>query len=140
MLKISRHIAVVGWLFLGLFLVGNSGFAFVLHKCVAVQMDCCEKPNKDSKDACMDTPMPIGGPTFKAPFLCHTNTVVGGLTTKSGLLEKTPIQKETVSTFFMSANVALAPSTITSSSSLSYAINTSPPSVEKCVLNATFLI
>lgn len=97
-------------------------------------------PGMASKKACDDSPKPLSGPTFKSEFVCHTNTIVGGLTTKAGLLEKAPVHNDHVNAFIVPAEDALIAATTTSYSSFSYAISISPPSVEKCVLNATFLI
>ncbi len=97
-------------------------------------------PDMGSKKACDDAPKPLTGPTVQSEYVCHTNSVVGGLTTKAGLLEKAPTHNENVSAFIVPANDASIAATTTSYTSLSYAVSISPSSVEKCVLNATFLI
>ena len=94
----------------------------------------------DSMKGCDDSQNPITGPTVKSDYVCHMNTLVGGLKTKEGLLEKAPSHNDHVGAFIIPANNASIAATTTSFASLSYAVSISPPSVEKYVLNATLLI
>ncbi len=84
---------------------------------------------------------PITAVSFKNLDDCHVNAVVGGLAAIQALLEKdTKAQNFDILSLFISTIVPIAPSTNTSSCDYSYTDNVSPPSVEKYVLNETFLI
>ncbi len=71
---------------------------------------------------------------------CH-NAVVGGFAVVQALVEKNcKAQNVEVFSLLTSTFVSLAPGNISSSFNYVYSESVSPPSVEKYVLNETFLI
>lgn len=144
----ARHTFTPGLVFVVLFTLSNSGITAVLHQCSMEKiqsdqsMECCTAPRAIDQAAC-EVPQGMPSPSITSQFTCHTNTIVGGLAGATALLEKE--NKTQLLKVDESAGIALRPNiykpTINPSFSLSYfAPNISPPSVEKCVLNSSFLI
>jgi CBS domain containing-hemolysin-like protein len=144
----TRNSVLFSRLFVGLFLAANSGFTAVLQECTMESneshqvMECCSISNESSN--------PAREVQQTAPFLatgsqlsCHTTTVVGGLVGTSALLEKeSKVQLSKLGEW--SGNLLLQtvfkPISNHSSTLNYFALDVSPPSVEKCVLNSSFLI
>ncbi|MBM2840069.1 MAG: hypothetical protein HW412_597 [Bacteroidetes bacterium] len=125
-----------------LVLAASSGATAVLHRCQMEAASCCS-PNQNANDDGCD--QPIASPTghsFRADFTCHIDVVVGGVALKQALLEKENRPE---------SNIAVIPNIVSLGSCslvqadgpshtlfLAHAI--SPPSVDRYVLNASFLI
>lgn len=150
MKRFLQHIIVIGRLLIVLFVLANSGFTAVLHQCAmggdqsaqSQPVECCSIPSENSRSAC-EVPQATPSSSIVSQFTCHTNTVVGGLVGTSALLEK---QSKTQPSKLGEWSGNLAQQTvfkpiINHSFTLAYfAVDISPPSVEKCVLNSSFLI
>jgi hypothetical protein len=142
---------IAGRILAVLFVLANSGFTAVLHQCAMESkqaapsdqsMECCDTPDRDNDAACEVSQGPSSAP-HGIHFTCHTSTIVGGMPSTSALLSE---QSKTQLSKFgeWSANFpqhAVSRPIINRSFTLDYfAINATPPSVEKCVLNSSFLI
>ena len=142
---INRHIFILGRLFAVIFFLASSGFTVVLYHCTMDDMSICAP-----SDNCMagnseaaDHQQPSEISLTSAGIPCHTVSVAGGLHTDPSIVEKESSAKH------IKIEFVLAP---TSDSGLTSIVdqpiqllstntsNVSPPSVEKYVLNATFLI
>ncbi len=144
----TQNIALFSRLFVGLFLLASSGFTAVLQQCTMESgqsrrfMECCSSSDESNLTEC-EVPQTTPSLAFGSQFTCHTNTVVGGLAGTSALLEKKgKIQLSKLVEW--SGNVlqqtVFKPISNHSSTLNYFALNVSPPSVEKCVLNSSFLI
>lgn len=151
MRRFPKHIVVVGRFLIVLFVLANSGFTAVLHQCAMggdqsarsnQTIECCSTSSENSRSAC-EVSQATPSLSIVNLFTCHTNTVVGGLVGTSALLEKeikTQLSKLGEWSGHLAQQTVFKP-IINQSFTLAYfAINTSPPSVEKCVLNSSFLI
>lgn len=105
--------------------------------------ECCDTSGASDHDACPGEPLaqPTPGVSIKNLDECHVNSVVGGLVAIQALLEKNgKAQNVAILAVLPSTFVSLAPDANTSSFNYSYSERVSPRSVEKYVLNETFLI
>ncbi len=143
MQSLDRHIPVIGRLFLVLFFAANSGFSVALSYCTM---------SKGGDDACAmaatcnehSTPGTSHDVSVGNHFQCMVNTVAGGLQTEPTTVEKHTLNRlitklaelPVALPVLLSKEVVDQPLTLFSSAG----INVSPPSVEKYVLNETFLI
>jgi hypothetical protein len=151
MRRFPKHIVVVGRLLVVLFVLANSGFTAVLHQCAMggeqsaqsnQTIECCSTSSENSRSAC-EVPQATPSSSIVNQFTCHTNTVVGGLAGTSALLEKeskTQLSKLGEWSGNLAQEIVFKPIINHSFTLAHFAINTSPPSVEKCVLNSSFLI
>ena len=105
--------------------------------------ECCDISGARDDDACPNkqVPSPVAGMSIHNVDDCHINAVDGGFTVVQALVEK-DIEAQNVELFSLltSTFVSPAPSNTSSWFTYSYLESVSPPSVEKCVLNETFLI
>lgn len=139
----TKNIVFIGRAVTILFLVASSGFTTALHICTMEATECCDPSGASDHNACPGEPLaqPTTGVSIKTLDDCHVNAVVGGLAAIQALLERSDkTQNVPVLAVLASAFVSLAPDVTTSSSNYSYSESVSPPSVEKYVLNETFLI
>jgi hypothetical protein len=139
----TKNIVSIGRVVAFLFFVASSGFTTILHICTMEAMECCDTSGASDHDACAnaESPSPVAGASIQNVDDCHMNVVVGGLAANQAMLEKeSKVQNVSVLDLFVSTFVSLALNTNTSSFNYSYSESVSPPSVEKCVLNETFLI
>ncbi len=146
----SRHIAIFGRLLLVLFILANAGFTYILQECnmrgISDGMACCDDQAPNSAGACANVDHDqVRHATVDAGSAgCMVRIVVGGLQTDPKFVEKearclhlwkgdfVPVSTPAVSS---SPNVG-GPFSLNSSA----VFRVSPPSVEKYVLTASFLI
>lgn len=105
--------------------------------------ECCDPPGASDHHACPndEESSPVAGASITSVNDCHINAVVGGLSAIQALLEKdSKVQNISVLALLVPTFVSLAPRINTSSFIYSYSESVSPPSVEKYVLTAAFLI
>lgn len=135
MLSLGRLLAIVTFL-------ANSGFTTILHNCTMVSMSCCEAPSETNHKDCGEELPSDSAPSIQSNSVCHTNTIVGGVTTNPAVFEKSG--KSDVKKVVLTFAVLISPATLSQDfASSSFPAVTSPvflPSVEKYVLNASFLI
>ncbi len=139
----TKNIVFMGRVVAFLFFVASSGFTTLLHICTMEASECCDTSGASDHAACPnpEKSSPVAGTAIKNADDCHINAVAGGLSAIQALLEKDgKTQKVVVLSVLASTFVSLAPINNTSSFTYSYSEGVSPPSVEKYVLNETFLI
>lgn len=140
----TKNIVSIGRIVAFLFFVTSSGFTTMLHICSMQASECCDPSGASDHHACPneeEKPAPVAGESIQGVDDCHVNTVVGGLSAIQALLEKdSKVQNDSNHAPLVSTFVSLVPSTSTSVVSYSSTENVTPPSVEKYVLNETFLI
>ncbi len=146
MIHFDKHIVRATRLLITLFIVANSGFTTVIRQCTmepAHSMECCaasgeydSSPQKGSYPRGETTVIGV------APQ-CHLSTVVGGLANVPALLEKEhPARSASVvsSTPLFCNPIFFVTNSKQSAQFFNLLPVFSPRSVEKCVLNSTFLI
>ncbi len=138
-----KHIRSIRVAFGLLIFFASSGATTVVHTCILVKADCCAPAPSANHDGCQQSALPASAPLLKADLTCHTNTLVGGVALKLALVEKeNKSQQNKISVAFVLpssfgfSNTVLAPSRYL----FTLAASHSPPSVEKYVLNSSFLI
>ena len=139
----TKNIVVIGRVTAFLFLVASSGFTTLLHICTMEAAECCDPSGASDHHGCPSEPIdqPISGSSIQNVDDCHINSVVGGLASLQALLEKDiKTQNSDILSVLISTFVPVAPISNTSSLTYPYSQSVSPPSVEKYVLNETFLI
>lgn len=139
----NKHILFVGRVVAILFFIASSGFTTILHICTMEASECCDPSGASDHHACPDeeSSSPVAGASITGVNDCHINAVVGGLSAIQALLEKdSKVQNISVLALLVPTFVSFASSINTSSFTYSYSETVSPPSVEKYVLNETFLI
>ena len=139
----TENIVVLGRVTAFLFLVASSGFTTFLHICTMEATECCDTSGATDHQACFDeeTPSPVAGASIQNINDCHINTVAGGLAAIQALQEKDSKELNVnVLALLVSTFIPVGPNANASSFDYSYSDNVSPPSVEKYVLNETFLI
>lgn len=122
--------------------VASSGFTTILHNCTMEVPTCCEVPTQNRHEQCdVSVPPEV---SIRSDLICHTNTVVGGLKPTAAVLEKESKSESkkldaplvlTVSNFSSTDQVNSSTSRFFSFADIVFF-----PSVEKYVLNASFLI
>ena len=140
---LSTHILFIARPLVVVTFLASSGLATVLHNCTMVAATCCEAPAEMNHKDC-DESLPANSvPSIQSNAICHINTVVGGVTTNPAVLDKDGKSelKNPLSFVFVFTPSYEASFQLSTSSSLGL---TAPPvflpSVEKYVLNASFLI
>lgn len=142
MLRITRHINLLGSVVAFLFAIGSSGLAVIIHSCaMRSEMPCCQKISDEMGGDCSNPIQTSGIPSIHSDTNCSTSTVVGGLTTNPGVVDNNQLVQK-ISSVAVPMNACLScVQTLTSSvSDIANAVSISPPTVEKHILNATFLI
>jgi len=142
----AGHRKFAGGLAAVLFLLSNSGFTAVVHYCamkVSPSATCCSSmahgnENEKGKRA------PISESTIGAPPVdCHLTAFVGGLSDRLALVEKmNSLDSPKTEACFLTPQCPRFVYGLESHSSYAgalLAVSTSP-SVEKCILNSSFLI
>lgn len=153
MQSLNRHILVLGRLFLAIFIVANSGFSVALTYCAMSDTDACSMATANSDDqnmsgTCDDHASPSQANrevAFSQNDPCMLTTVAGGLQTDPTTVEKQSAARnvlEKLADLAFDAPVLVSNQLNGQNFSLfsPSTTNVSPPSVEKYVLNATFLI
>jgi hypothetical protein len=142
----SKHTIIAGRILAILFVLANSGFTTVLRQCTMksdAPMECCNIPEKSdaaSRDAVQKN---ANSPSIVSQFSCHTTTLVGGIASTSALLQKESARQNAKANEFCAQHQQSTTSTSDvdhSTNPAHFAATLSPPSVEKCVLNSSFLI
>ncbi len=144
MIKLAEHRPKLGGIILLLFFLSNSGFTSTLHLCVMQAAACCEPAGAQRHDACDEILPASAGLSVSNALACHVDRVVGGLNGVQGLLEKNVQDKPQ----HVQLPVVVLPNGVVLISSAQHGVHLaldshhSPPlpSVEKYVLNETFLI
>lgn len=135
-LFIARPLVVVTFL-------ASSGLATVLHNCTMVAATCCEAPAEINHKNC-DKRLPANSDLFiQSNAVCHANTVVGGVTTNPAVLDKDGKSELKNPLSFVFAFTSSVEASFQINTSFNRGITAPPvflPSVEKYVLNASFLI
>lgn len=142
MKRLTIHSVTLGRLLVVALLLTNAGYTTILSTCTMGAAECCN--DSAGHGQCEMPLVPVRGQaSLQDAFQCHATTVAGGLNGIRALVEKNVKQQaldvEIIATVVRGdpAMSALAPKiqSLTASSQL-----LSPPSVEKYVLNETFLI
>ena len=108
-----------------MFLIVSAHFTPILHLCV-------REANKA---------LPEAGMSIYSVDSCHSRVIVGGLKVVLALVEgSSKVEKVEVLSLLTSTFVSPAPDNTSSCFNYSYSERVSPVSVEKYVLNETFLI
>ncbi len=142
MRSIARHTIAFGRIFTLVFLLASSGFTTIVHICAMEASECCDTSGTSDHNACPNEQAlaPVAGMSIQNVDDCH-NEVVGGSAVVQALVEKdAPEQNVEVLSVVISTFVAPASNNTSSWFKYSYSESVSPPSVEKYVLNETFLI
>jgi hypothetical protein len=138
----SKNIRLIRIFLAVLVLAASSGAATVLHLCQMEAASCCSPTQTSNHDGCGQPIAPPAGHSFKSDFTCHLDVVVGGLALKQALLEKE--NKPELSIAAIPSVVSFASSSLLQADSPSHtyfvAQTISPPSVDRYVLNGSFLI
>jgi len=125
MISIARHSIAFGRVLTLIFLVASSRFTPILYLCV-------REANKA---------LPEAGMSIYNVDSCHSRVIVGGLRVVLALVEGgSKVEKVEVLSLLTSTFVSPAPGNTSSWFSYSFFESVSPHSVEKYVLNETFLI
>jgi hypothetical protein len=139
----TKNIVSIGRVVAFLFFIASSGFTTILHICTMEASECCDTSGASGHQACPNPEMssPVSSASIQNADDCHINAVAGGLSAIQALLEKdSKTQNVEVLSVLASTFVSLAPVNNTSWFTYSFTESVSPPSVEKYVLNETFLI
>ena len=138
----SKHIKPLRLAFAALVFLASSGAAAVIRECKVEAMSCCAPVSRANHDDCDQPALPISRHSIKAQFTCHTTALVGGVAIKQALVEqqhKPELPKQIV--FCIASSQSLLSAQTNRSSSTFFLTETvSPPTVEKYVLNGSFLI
>ncbi|TSA24386.1 hypothetical protein D4R75_01530 [bacterium] len=142
MLLSYKNIKLIRIVLAVLVLTASSGATTVLHRCQMQAASCCS-PNRNTNDDGCDQPMASPtGQSFKSDFTCHIDVVVGGIALKQALLEKE--NKPELSIAAIPNVVSVGSSSLLQADSPSHTYFVvhviSPPSVDRYVLNGSFLI
>lgn len=129
------HRKVVESLITMLFFIASSGFTVVLHSCLMEETTCCPQASTGTTSASV--------PVSVEQSACCSTNIVGGLNTNPALIDKLQKTEQQKVGFAASAiiiaspniNAVATPNQLTSRVSLF-----ASPSVEKYILNASFLI
>lgn len=140
--SIARHTIAFGRLFTLLFFLASSGFTTIMRICTMEACECPDTSGTSDHNACPNeqAPASVASMFIQNVNDCH-NAVVGGVAVVQALVEKdSRAQNVEVLSAITSTFVSPASSNTSSCFSYSYSESVSPPSVEKYVLNETFLI
>lgn len=143
MRSIARHTIAFGRVFTLAFLFASSGFTTILHICAMEACECCDTSGARDHDACPNKQVPASVASVSIHNVddCNINAVVGGLAVFQALVEKGfEAQNVEVLSLLTFTFISPAPSNTSSWFTYSYIESVSPPSVEKYILNETFLI
>ncbi len=140
MFRVHQNTRLTSLIVAILLMVSSSGFTAVLHSCLMAERSCC--------DQSMMLHMPLdrgthsGIPGLKADLSCCAVTLAGGLNTNPivpGNQHSAPQHLDVLSLLPI-AECSCTQDVCSRLTFLASTVSASPPSVEKYVLNATFLI
>jgi hypothetical protein len=151
----KKHKQAFNRIVLVLFAVANSGFSVVLYHCSMTRcpmaeessrMACCAGNDQCSCGMCdeLRVPPPPGGDVLKMVAECRTATLAGGVLAEPTIVEKVFSQRHIVRSdlsLLVARETAFSPRIkLTSFQPDSPSSSVPTSSVEKYVLNSTFLI
>ena len=142
MLKHPQHQRYAALIVAFLMTLSCSGFTTVLHSCLMKNRGCCETSMGLMHRMTGGEPASPGNLILKSNMSCCATTVAGGLNTNpivSGTQHSIP-QHLSLLALLPADELSCAQSFSTSQILSSCPLAASPPSVEKYVLNAAFLI
>ena len=138
----THHVRLVSALLLALFLLANAGFTSVANTCTMSHKECsCCADDCDAATTLQD--LQSGQRTILVAQPCHVVTVVGGLTIEPTTLEKTDLVHRITSAILLLPsldNSVFIPHPLRIQFAISNDQAETASSVDKCVLNSTFLI
>ncbi len=142
MLRIARHINLLSSVVAFLFAFGSSGLAVVINNCTMTsQMQCCQSMSDQTAGDCSNPIQTSGIPSVQSEANCSTSTLVGGLITNPGVVDNNRlVQKISVNVLPMNDCLSCVQTLTRSVPVIAFAGSISPSSVEKHILNASFLI
>jgi hypothetical protein len=142
MSRITKHINLLSSVVALLFAFGSSGLAVVIHNCtMATPMECCQNMGDQSAADCNNPIQASGIPSFHGDANCSSSSLVGGLITNPGVVDNNRlVQKISVTVLPMNHCLSCVQTLTRSVPVIAFAGSISPPSVEKHILNASFLI
>lgn len=140
MLLSHKNIRLIRILLAVLVLTASSGATAVLNRCLMEEASCCCPNETSNHDGCGVPNALPSGHVFKSDFTCYTSVVVGGVALKQALLEKENRQESGKAVTFISPRSSGLLQSDTPSHTLIVSQSISPPSVDRYVLNASFLI
>lgn len=129
-----------------LFILANSGFTAVLRQCTMksdAPMECCSGSKESDEATCDGSQNQAGLRLIESQFSCHSTTLAGGIASTSAFLQKESAKQTAMGNELCSQHQQYTTSTSAvghSTNPAYFAATLSPPSVEKCVLNSSFLI
>lgn len=135
-LFVSRALALATFL-------ASSGFTAVLHNCTMEDPVCCEAPKEATHKDCGESLPASKELAVRSDAACHTNTIVGGVTPNLAVLEKdskSDVKKLHVAESILTTSIVQLDQLHTSLNLFSNGTPVFLPSVEKYILNASFLI
>jgi hypothetical protein len=141
MFNLHRHRGFFAAIVAFLLALSSSGFTAVLHSCLMAQeKSCCDVSLM--REMASDEGVIPGTPVLKNNMSCCTITVAGGLNTNPIVIgdQAAPLQHLEVLALIPPVEFSGAQHILTHSTLVSASVAASPPSVEKYVLNSTFLI
>jgi len=137
-----KHIKPLQLISAAFVFLASSGATIVVRQCSMDTASCCNTASCDNDDAC-DQPVALPSDhSIKAEYSCRTTTLVGGLAIQQAVVEQPhkSLLIMAVLGLVVPPDCRLSAQPPRSSSALLLADAASPPSVEKYVLNASFLI
>ncbi len=142
MLRIARHINLLGSVVAFLFAFGSSGLAVVIDNCtMTTRMQCCQSMSDQTEGDCSNPIQTPGIPSFHSDANCNGSTLVGGLTINPGVVDNNQlVQKISVVAVPMNDCLSYVQTLTSSIPIVAFVESISPPSVEKHILNASLLI
>ncbi len=123
--------------------LASSGFTAIVHNCTMEVPVCCEAPKEINHKDCGESVPANKELAVRSNAACHTNTVVGGVTTNPAVLEKdgkSDVKKLQIAESIVSASIVRLDQLHTPLNFFSDDTPVFLPSVEKYILNASFLI
>jgi len=143
MKRISTHILLIGRTLVLVTLLASSGLATVLHNCTMENATCCEVPREANHKDCGEGLPANPESLFQSNSVCHTNIVIGGITTNPAVLDKnapSEVKKYDLPDAVPGTPVAVSDQLQVSQIFFSLSAPVFHPSVEKYVLHAALLI
>ncbi|MBI3111185.1 MAG: hypothetical protein HYZ01_06395 [Ignavibacteriales bacterium] len=144
MKRISTHILLIGRTLVLVTFLASSGLATVLHNCTMENATCCEVPREANHKDCDGSRLPVKTePSLLSNSVCHTNVVIGGITTNPAVLDKnvqSEVKKYDLPDAVPGTPVAVSDQLQVSRIFFPLSAPVFHPSVEKYVLHAALLI
>jgi hypothetical protein len=134
-----RSVAIIASLLLAL---SSSGFTLILHSCLMAGQSCCDRPMSMMSHMPWENAGSPEAPVLKSNMACCAVTVAGGLNVNpivAGSQYPAPQHLDLIA--LLPPSIASGAQQVPAFSACSLSLGASfPPSVEKYVLNASFLI